>query len=244
MKSRNLKLGLFCISLLLFWACEDVIDLDLNESEPQITIEAQLQGGSHTFNVLISKSTPFFEPGTEEKVNNAVVTLIDDQGNDTDIPLVRDGEYSEHITAFVGRQYTLRVEIDGEVYEATSNLLQPVGLVDIEAKFQSAGFIEEDDGYEVIFYYEDPVGMDNYYRARFYINDVPQFEGEFLQVLDDSFSDGETARSPILTEIFQEYALNRLINLLAYALVGFVFIAPQFHCEGDYFWVKSQFKNY
>ena len=190
------------LSIFFFCSCEKVIDLNLDETEPQIVIEAQLKEGNNTFSVFISKTTPYFEPGSQTSIENASVVLSDDQGNTITMLHTSGGEYSANITGKPGTLYTLSVQIDDMTYEASSFMLSKVNLTRVEAEFESGGLIE-DDGYQVIFYYQDPEDIPNYYRAIFYLNGKPQLEGENLQVLNDDFNDGEETRSPIFGDVFQ-----------------------------------------
>ncbi|MDX1462152.1 MAG: DUF4249 domain-containing protein, partial [Marinirhabdus sp.] len=78
------------IYLLLFvplcWACEDVVEVDLNESAPKLVIDAKLtrdiaSGDSDVF-VQLSTTAPFFD-NVIPPVTDAVVTLTDANGTIT-----------------------------------------------------------------------------------------------------------------------------------------------------------------
>ena len=68
----------FC---LLFSSCEEVIELDLNTTEPQIVIEGFITDGEGTYSVLISKTVDFYDPNTFPPQTGAVVHITDDLGN-------------------------------------------------------------------------------------------------------------------------------------------------------------------
>ncbi|MEM6265488.1 MAG: DUF4249 domain-containing protein, partial [Bacteroidota bacterium] len=197
----------FPISLLILafgltmMACEKVIDVDLNEADRQLVIEAQLEEGEHVFEVYVTETGPYFSAGEQPIIRDAVVRLTDDQGLDELIPVNDDGFYTATIRAQAGRTYTLMVEIQGEVYQATSFLPSQVVLEDLLPEFQEArGPIEE--GYLLYFYYNDPPNVPNFYRAVHRINGVAQLTGEDLQVVNDNINDGSYTRFPLFGQIF------------------------------------------
>ena len=75
-----------------------------------------------------------------------------DKGNATLISHIGNGEYEARVNGEVGTTYTLTVRVGNNTYVASSTMLEKVEIVDIEAEFQSGGFID-DDGYEVLFRY-------------------------------------------------------------------------------------------
>ena len=201
MKMKNLLTAFSVIAICC--ACEKEIDPDIDTAASQVVIEAQLRKGDQAFNVLISRSTPYFESATQPMVENATVTLRDDLGNTTLLAHTAKGNYTAQVNGTVGTTYTLEVAVDGTTYTASSTMMEDVDIVNIEADFQEGGLVN-DDGYEVFFRYNDPAGARNYYRAIYSINGVPQLSASNLQVLTDDFNNGQLARFPILGEVFEE----------------------------------------
>lgn len=197
--------NIFLIAMAFFAlaACEKEIELDLVEAAPQLVIEAPLKVGTNPFTVTITKTASFFEAGLLEVVENATIFLRDDMGNSIEIPYTNNGKYVAEITGVAGTIYTLNVEVDGQIYEASSFLPTKVELVDIEYKFEKGGIID-DDGYEVFVRYNDPLGVQNYYRVVHTLNDTLQNNSGDLQVMNDDFNDGTLAKFPVLADIFNE----------------------------------------
>lgn len=201
MKKINQILILFA-ALLVFSSCEKVIEIDLEETDQQLVIEAQLKEGDHLFEVFISKTAPYFEAGGTTSIDNALVVLKDDLGNSTTVPLVESGRYAIDYSATAGKTYQLSVDLDGQLYEANSTLPQKVALLELMAAFQPAqGPIEE--GYLVYSRYQDPGGVDNYYRIIHSVDGVPQLGGNDMQVFDDNLNDGSAARIPVFQKVFE-----------------------------------------
>lgn len=190
------------VNLLFLNSCEKVIDIDLEESDSQITIEAQLEEGNHLFSVFVTKTAPYFDSQKNENIEDAIVTLSDDANNVYHIPHVKNGEYSLQINTMANKTYSLQAEIDGEIYEASSYLPPKVMLNEVYFEYQQ-GFGHMEEGYNVYFRYNDPAGEPNFYRVIYYLNDEIQLKSENLQVLNDNLNDGNTARFPLFQKVFQ-----------------------------------------
>ncbi|MEM9340523.1 MAG: DUF4249 domain-containing protein [Bacteroidota bacterium] len=195
-------LNVLAISITLF-ACEKTIDLNLDESSPQLVIEANLAEGETTLLVIVSRSTPYFEPGTEERIDQAIITLYDDHGNITAVPNMDNGQYAVEMVGVPGTTYRLEVILGDATYTAVSTMLQNVELLELEADFEPESPFNDEEGYEVLMKYNDPAGQRNYYRPVYSIDGVPQREGEKMQVITDDFNDGVEAKFPITGDIFQ-----------------------------------------
>jgi len=184
-------------------SCEKVIDVDLEESEPKIVIEAVLQEGENGFVVSISKTAHYFDNQPLEKIDNATVMLTDSRNNAYDIPNTSNGEYGLTINASINTEYYLKVNIDGTEYIATSYLSEKVAIDSVYNVFaESVG--PRESGYTVFFKYSDPANVPNYYRVTHALNGEYQNKAEDLQVLNDNSNDGNQARFPIMMKTFQK----------------------------------------
>ena len=200
MTVRNI-IFLLIASLFLFSSCEEVIEIDLNTSNPQVVIEAQLQEGQHPFTVQISETTDYFDSAPPVFIDNATVVLSDNEGESINIPLSDNGKYEAEVEAVAGKTYSLEVNIDGERYVASSFLPEQVKIMDLEAQFQEENaFLDE--GYLVFTRFEDDPDDKNYYRFIHTVNDTLQNGGNDLQVLDDDLFNGGFARVPLFQKIF------------------------------------------
>lgn len=188
-------------AVFLLSACEKVIEVDLEETDQQIVIEASLQEGNKVFSVFVSKTAPYFDNQVPERIDEAQVILSDDRGNSWEIPGLGNGIYSTTVEAKANSTYTLQVTIGTVQYEARSFLPEQIPLLEIYTEYQApfAGF---DEGYLVYFRYNDPAGIANYYRAIHSLNGQLQLDGDDLQVFDDVLNDGSNARFPLFQKIF------------------------------------------
>jgi len=194
---------LFLFPFLFLSSCEEVIELDLDESGIQTVIEANLKSGNHPFEVLITTSSSYYDNQLPQGITDATVTLLDDEGNQYNIPHLEGGKYVAPIDAQSGHTYTLQVSHQGTDYEAVSSVPQAIDLQEVYSEFSLATpFTEE--GYVAYLRFEDPAGQKNYYRVLAYLNGVPQNGTNDLQVQEDNLFDGEEARLPLFQKIYSQ----------------------------------------
>lgn len=173
-------------ALLLFSGCEEIIDIDLNQANPRVVIEAQLSDLHTTHRIRISKTVAFDEPVSSTEVSDATVLIRDDQGRIYYFQYVSNGTYVNHtdFTPTSGRTYSLHVLVDGELFES-SCYMPP--YVDVD----STGIVREnilgERYYFATFKFNDPPNVSNYYRYDLSLNDN---EFRFSSVFQDKFNDG------------------------------------------------------
>lgn len=174
---------------MLFTNCEDVIDVDLNNEEPKLVIEASINYFKNTAgneqNIKLTLSAPFFED-TIPPANGATIQISDTVGNTFNfIEIDNSGIYNnDTFIPVIGEVYTLTISYEGDVYTATETLTAVVPIDYIEQN-NEGGFSGED--IELKAYYTDPAGIDNYYFFEF-ISDIPVVPS--LSVYNDTFTDG------------------------------------------------------
>ncbi|MEX2234191.1 MAG: DUF4249 family protein, partial [Cyclobacteriaceae bacterium] len=119
-----IKILLFAV---LLSSCEEATELDLTQAPPRIVIEALLTNKPESQSVKVSRSTDFYGSGQTPRVDNATVTISDDTGLEfTFIHNPRNhpdsmGIYipEKDFSGEIGKTYTLHVNVDGGLYEAT-----------------------------------------------------------------------------------------------------------------------------
>lgn len=186
-----LALGLFAI----FTSCETVIDIDLNDVDPILIIEAEIGNDRDEQFVYISRSVAFSSSVSGEAVSGAQVTL---EWNEDPLSSCMSCETKERtyeelwpgvyrLSSFRGRQeqtYTLRIVLEGASYEASSVMPQ---LVPIDSIGTIKSSIFGEDRKLVAVKYQDPEGIANYYRYQLIRNGQPM---NTILVRNDKFSDG------------------------------------------------------
>lgn len=173
----------------LFTTCEDVIDVDLNTTEPKLVIEASINYFKNTLGnnqtVKLTLSAPFFDDAIPP-ATGATVQISDPFGNIFNfIETDNTGIYlTDTFIPVIGETYQLEINYNGELYTATETLTSVVPIDYVEQN-NEGGFSGED--IELKAYYTDPIGIENYYFFEF-ISDIPVVPT--LNVYDDTFTDG------------------------------------------------------
>ncbi len=189
--------------LLSLPACEDVIDVNLNDSEPRVVIEAYITNNPEIATVIISKSTDYFTPGEIPFVNGAEVTISDNSGNSYSLQQFDDGIYlSPHVEAEIGRIYTATVTVEGITYTASTMMPQPLTIDSLTSEYQEGGGFgnDEDEGYRLHVFFTDPENIANYGRIKLAFNDST-VEDYFLY--DDEFNNGNAIDYSWFFRVFQ-----------------------------------------
>lgn len=227
------NLIIILLTSLVFWSCDKPILLDLNQSTPRIIIEGQVTNKTGYQYVKITRSVGFYQTGESPAVEDAIVRVTDDMGNE--IQFVHNpGNYADStgfylpetpFTGEIGRSYKLNVTADGEVYEAEDDLQRVTTFDSLTYRISTD---EQEDPkdfgkyYEVLMYANEPQNTTDYYLFKFYRNDS-------LKVYNDTeiyFADDEILGENIdgvSSPIF--YAPGDTARVEMYSLTrnGFVF---------------------
>ncbi|WP_293908279.1 DUF4249 domain-containing protein [Sphingobacterium sp. UBA5670] len=164
-------LAIIPLFLFLLASCEKEIDIDLNNSDPQIVIEGAITDQPGPYYVKISKSVNFSEPNSYPPVSGAYVTITDNNGNIDVLTEIEAGLYQTNTTLGIpGNTYNLNVSIDQVDYFATSTMPQKVMLDSLQFELWSGP--DGDDNYVTIPVYTDPPTLGNSYRFIMTINGV------------------------------------------------------------------------
>lgn len=163
---NNIKNFILAIGLFLF-SCEEVVDVDLNNSEPKLVIDASIKWEKGTpgneQSIKITTTADYFN-NIVPVVNGAIVKITD--SNNTVFNFLEDGASGiykcTNFNPVLNGVYTLSVIHSGQTYVATDKLY-PVPAItsiqqslngitgnDIELKFNF-----QDNGTESNFYLEE-----------------------------------------------------------------------------------------
>jgi len=182
------KVFLFIICLGLFSACEDVVEVELEEAEPRLIVDAIMQwekgtdGASQT--ILLSRTRGFFEQ-EPLPISDATISVMKDSGEEFIFDEKNSGEYTtSNFIPEIEETYRLRIELDGKVYTAEETL-KPVVEIDSIEQNDEGGFSGED--IELKVFYKDPPGIENYYLFKYF---APFLAFPEFSTFDDEFNDG------------------------------------------------------
>ena len=160
----------------LFMSCEEVVVLDLDQSQPKLVIEGMLTNKDTTHFVKVSQSIQFYETGLNPVLN--AIIRVEGGGEEflySHNPMGLDsmnGYYYSDITyaGKIGEAYTLSVEVNGVTYAAEDTMLNVTQIDSLS--FQLANDPSEEDEldgkiYEALLYAAEPQETDDYYQFQF-----------------------------------------------------------------------------
>jgi len=164
MKTGKIILSI-SIFIFVFFSCEKEIDIKLNSSEPRLVIEAFIVKDSLA-TVRITKSKNYGESNEYPPVDNAFITLSDNNGNIEVLEQNADGEYKTSLMRGIeGTKYSLTVNVEGDEYTAESTM-----PIQVNIGYISMYYIPAFEAAAPMVTFLDPEGIENYYRYVLYIN--------------------------------------------------------------------------
>ena len=179
-------------------SCEDVIDLDLSEGEKKLVVEGDITNRTPAF-VKLSTTAAYFSNGTTPLLSGATVQLYRD-GILIDTLRERipgSGMYHSDTIGRMGSSYTIRIdipqsypELGGRTYVSLTETINRVPPIDTIYQRYIDDDPFDDEGYYVYFDTQEPVGVGDHYRWKYYVNSEFQDDPEYLFVREDRFVDG------------------------------------------------------
>jgi hypothetical protein len=158
--------------LLLFLgalSCTEKVDLELDDIESRLVIEAALSNTTGYQFIRITRSGSYFDATRAEPVSGAEITITDGS-NTFDYRESSAGRYFsvDEIAGVPGTTYYLEARIEGETYTATSTM-PPAPVID-SIKFELDE--EEQNYYFVKVYSQEDPRPGNYYFWGVYLDNI------------------------------------------------------------------------
>jgi hypothetical protein len=158
----------FAIVLLLFTSCEKKVNLSYKGNNARVVIEGNITNEAGPYFIKITKSVNLTATETNPTIDDAVVAISDNAGNNETLTSLGKGMYRTAVLNGVeGRTYTLTVKTEGQTYTAQSTMPQQVAFDSI--KIETLTVIGEVE-FNIIPVYKDPIAKGNYYRFLLSVN--------------------------------------------------------------------------
>lgn len=160
----------------LFFSCEDVVDIDVDDAQDLIVVDAWLNNLSEPQTIKITSSQNYFDSSFAEGITDATVLVRDDSGNSYSFDHIGAGLYNwtpatgENIGS-IGQEFFLDITTNGQSLSAATTLggVPPVDTITQELVEDEAFF---DDGVRAEFFAQDIAGETNTYWIKTYRNDT------------------------------------------------------------------------
>lgn len=167
-------------------ACEKVIDIDLKNVEKKYVIEAVVTDEAGAAKVLISQTKNFSDDNDFNGIENALVTIKDNDGNSTTLQELSAGVYTDATLAGIpGETYTLSVKVGDETF--TSSTTMPA-KINMDSLYITEDYLFGEIRKSANVDYIDPIGKGQSFRFIIYQNGV---KSKSIYIQDDEYSDGK-----------------------------------------------------
>jgi hypothetical protein len=196
---RTFKIiSIFLTLTVILSACEKQIYLDLDESDQFFVVEGVVHDNLGDNFVLLSKTRPFDNNETIEKVSNATVQISDGIGGVVNLLEVdtMPGYYTiSNLILQSVITYEFSVNINGNMITGSS-VMNPRIEIDSLTYEAETSFGGEDEAieYGLACYFKDPANVVNYYRMKAFLGNE-QKDG-FVNWSDDAI-DGASTGLPV-----------------------------------------------
>lgn len=183
-----LKLIVVALTLLLV-SCEEKIELRVGEkSEPYLVVDGMITSEATEHVVNLSLSGGFYLDGETPRVSDAHVSIHDNLGNEYPLRETFPGRYvtESDVAGEVGVTYTLTVDYDGRIYEASSTMKRVPEIDSLSYRWDNYF-----KSYRILLYGQEPEGKGDNYMWHLYKNGehvTPVLN--LVQVVNDEFLDG------------------------------------------------------
>lgn len=194
---RSLFILSFIVLLLSLGSCQDVVELDVPQSEPELVLRGQLSDNDSIF-VELSTTAPYFSETQNTAISGARVSLWE---GDTEIGLLgeeagRAGYYSANFKGTPGKVYHIEAEINGDYPAATlgtwtsfPDTLRVCPTIDSirQATLNRSTTPQAfEEGEYALLYFGDIAKVKNSYRIKRTLNDSA-FAQEIILFNDEGF---------------------------------------------------------
>lgn len=167
------KYLLLLVAVLTFSACEEVIEMNLNSSDPSLVADGLIEKDSVSW-LKLSYTSNYFNPARSSYIDSAVVIITDKDGNHETLRNQGNGLYRGNVLqGEVNNTYTINVTGHNLDMQAVSELKSPVSIRSLEFEKQvNRRPGQSYSNYSLIINFSDNPNSENYYLLRFIVNDT------------------------------------------------------------------------
>jgi hypothetical protein len=122
------------LSTLLFFACQDVIEINLNSSNPAVVVEGNITLGKKA-DLLLSYTTNYFNTEAPKQIENATVTLSNSRGESEQLTNKGNGNYvGEKLIGEANTEYELSVKFSDMELNGKTSIPSKIELLGVSFK--------------------------------------------------------------------------------------------------------------
>ena len=171
-------------------SCEKTIDFELQNTDPQLVIEATANGTTQATEVLLSQSGDYYNSDGFEKISGGEVLLTVENNPPNILSEKEKGVYTAKGTIILpGQTCKLEINENGKHYSATSQMPSPV-MVDSAYYQYSPETLFAPEGFRAIVSFTDPPEPGNYYRILMEVDGQMVTDGVYYLFSDEAGTQG------------------------------------------------------
>jgi len=196
---RRVLIILLSLSIYIFISCEEVIDVNLNDTSPVLVAEGSIMLND-VCHIRLSYTSDYFNSDSASIEENAIISIADSEERSEILEYNGAGYYSGNtITGLPGHIYTLTINVNNREYSARSALNSKPVLLQLDYEQLDIPHYYEDTIYTIKSAIVDDRFEENYYLFRYYRN------GEMLNDYYSTYSDRFISAD---TVVYSEYRLD------------------------------------
>lgn len=169
MKNKTFKsIGLICLFSFCLCSCTEVIDIDLNSTNPVVVAEGYVEPDT-VASIKLTYTTDYYNMESATVIEDARISIKDNSGLSEDMSYQGVGVYiSKQLKGKVLNDYTLIIEVNGQTYSGISSLLPPADIASISYSKLLLGDPEMSQllGYSLNVAFQDIPDLDIYYALK------------------------------------------------------------------------------
>ncbi|PQJ79272.1 DUF4249 domain-containing protein [Polaribacter porphyrae] len=211
------KIILLIIILITFSACETVINLDFEDDQERLVIEALIKwqkgtsGNNQT--IKLSKTASFYD-NSILPAKNADVKISNQNGAVFVFNEIADGIYeTNNFIPSVNESYTLTIVYENEVYVASETLIEAPDINNITQTIENGDSTTEP---EINVFFDDKPNIENFYRIIYERseNNGASIDSDYT-IYDDQFEDGNEL---VDFNEYEEIAINQVFQISLFGI--------------------------
>lgn len=171
MKAHILSILLFA-NLLVLSSCSEKIDIDLNEGQQKLIVDAWITNEPKEHLVKLNLSSNYFSNQPLPPAEGATVTINDEAGNVENLQEKLPGHYytNPNFAGEIGKTYFLKILYKGEEYLSSAKM-DSVPQIDSLQYILKDEDKPEDEKYNLELFTQELPGEGDYYMFYTYVND-------------------------------------------------------------------------
>jgi hypothetical protein len=160
------------VFLVILASCEEVINVDLNNSDPAFVAEAIIYKDS-VCTVRLTRTTSYYSVEKPDYIDDAIIIISDGTSTD-DLTYKGLGNYSgKNVIGAEGKTYKIEIIYNGITYEGTSYMPSATNILSLGYAKDNSPSIFNPDGktvYTIEFSFIDDPDKDNFYMIRYILD--------------------------------------------------------------------------